>query len=128
MAVFNDLLGAASGLYSISGAFPQTSLVTAGAQNLSDLLAAAAGMDELTREHNYGRQMAFAGAAPSPAVNPQMQALLQQAMAQRMVQGGLMVNQTTPTKAREFPLGFESPAAVAPGAGVSVAAGAAVGV
>jgi len=118
--VYNDLLGAATGLFQISGQGP--SLVTAGAQNLSDLLAAAAGMDELSREH-YAPRMAFSGAEQALAQarqNPALAQQLQAAMAQRMVNQGLMVTQTQPTKAREFPLGFESPAPVGPGATSSI--------
>jgi hypothetical protein len=122
--VYNDLLGAASGLFSISGAGP--SLVTAGAQNLSDLLAAAAGMDELSREH-YSPRMAFSGAeqaqaalAQTAAANPALAGMLRQALAQRMVNQGLIVNHTQPTKAREFPLGFESALPVGPGATSSI--------
>ena len=82
-------------------------LVTSGADDLSQLLAAAAGMqggmDELTALDAQG----VAGAAATPA--------MQQAIAQRVVNSGLMVTREKPTKAREFPLGFESPLAVPAG-------------
>jgi hypothetical protein len=107
MSVYDDLIAASSGMYSISGFNPAQSLVTAGADNLQSLLAAAAGMDELSREH-YAGGFAHAGAAAAPALNPQVAAAMQAAMAQRAVQSGLVVTQTRPTKAREFPLGFDS--------------------
>lgn len=117
MAVYEDLLRAASGMYSISGFNPQQSLVTAGASNLSDLLAAAAGMDELSREHYLARSaISGAAAAANPAMTPAMQA----AVAQRMVNSGLVVTQTQPTRAREFPLGFESSIPVNPGQTASI--------
>lgn len=48
--------------------------------------------------------------------NPAMKA----AMAQRMVADGLIVQRERPTKAREFPLGFESPTTIAPGATATI--------
>lgn len=80
-------------------------LVTSGADDLSALLAAAAGFggggDELDG--------ISAGAGNS---SRQMNPAMQNAIAQRMVNSGLMVTREKPTKAREFPLGFESPLAV----------------
>lgn len=102
-----------SGQLEISGWAPQgnPSLVTSGDEDLSALLAAAAGMsgpDELDAQDAMG----VAGAAASPA--------MKNAIAQRMVQNGLMVQRERPTKAREFPLGFESPTTVAAGATATI--------
>jgi hypothetical protein len=104
---YDQLLQAASGYYSIAGWQPQAApqLVTySGRENLNDLLALA-GVDELEMEH------ALSGVAATPSPNPAMQ----QAIAQRLVNSGLMVSRERPTKAREFPLGFESSIAVPAG-------------
>lgn len=104
----------ASGQIDIAGWAPQGNpgLVTAGNDDLSQLLAAAAGMglDELDAMDRAG-----VGAAPASA-SPAMQ----QAIAQRMVADGLIVQRERPTKAREFPLGFESPTTIAPGATATI--------
>lgn len=98
MALYDDLMQvAASGMYSISGNY-NPSLVTAGqGGSLADLLAIAG---------------ADGDAVPPGTSLPAMQA----ALAQKIVNNGLVVTNTRPTKARQFPLGFESAAAIAPGA------------
>lgn len=79
-------------------------LVTSGADDLSQLLAAAAGMNGVDELDGLDRQGIAGAGAASPA--------MQNAIAQRVVNSGLMVTRERPTKAREFPLGFESPLAV----------------
>lgn len=102
----------AAGQIEISGWAPQgaPTLVTSGDDDLTQLLAAASGhgMDELDGLDNAG----VSGATASPA--------MKQAIAQRMVQSGLMVQRERPTKAREFPLGFESPTTVLAGATATI--------
>lgn len=96
----NDLV--ASGMVNIAGWGPTGSpnLVTAGQHR---------GMDELDALDRMG----VAGALPTnPAV--------QNAIAQRVVDSGLIVQREQPTKAREFPLGFESPTPVAAGGTLSI--------
>lgn len=107
--------GASSGYLSIAGWGAQGApgLVTAGA-GLSELLAAASGRggyDELEMEH------AIAGldsAIPMPNAAPQMSPEMANALAARMVNSGLVVQQQRPTKAREYVMGFESQAQVLP--------------
>lgn len=105
----DDLI--ASGQVEISGWGPTGSpgLVTSGqgGDDISSLLAAASGMgmgleDELDFEDSQG----VSGAAANPAMRA--------AVAQRMVDTGLIVQREKPTKAREFPLGFESATTIAP--------------
>lgn len=102
MSAYDDLMQVASGMYSISGAY-NPSLVTAGQGNLADLLAIA-GADE-----------ALANVPPGTSA-----AAMQQAIANKIAQNGLLVTNTRPTKARQFPLGFESAAAIAPGATAAI--------
>jgi hypothetical protein len=107
MGALEDLLAASSGMIAISGmgnvpgSYPQ--LVQAGYQpTLADML----------------RQSQLATAGGFSHVGADMPAdanALQQAMAQRMVHSGLVVTQQRPTRARQYPLGFES-APVNPGA------------
>lgn len=100
----------ASGQLSISGWQPAGNPgLVVGHQNgdLATLLRSA-GMDELTRE-------SIVGAAPTPASQA-----MQAAVAQKLVQQGLVVQSERPTKAREFPLGFESAAPIAPGAAATI--------
>jgi len=113
MAIYDIDEMIAAGQIEISGWAPSgaPSLVTSGDEDLSQLLAAAAGghhYDELDAMDAQG----VSGAKASPA--------MQQAIAQRMVNQGLMVQRERPTKAREFPLGFESPTTVAAGATATI--------
>lgn len=97
MSAYDDLLHAAAGMVSISGQYGNPSLITAGAQSLADMLAIS-GADGDT-----------SGLAPAA------QAALSAAVAQKMASNGLLVTNTRPTKARQFPLGFESAIPVNPG-------------
>ena len=112
----DDIL--ASGQVEISGWAPTgvPQLVSAGAHdaNLANLLSAAAGigmrseLDALDAAGVAGLAGAAAPAAASPAA-------IANAIAQKRVADSLLVTQQRPTKAREFPLGFESPTTIAPG-------------
>lgn len=108
----------ASGYLNIAGWAPQGApgLVTAGGNQLGRLLGAAGmGMDELDSLD----ALSISGQDPVAAQGG-MNPMLQQAIAQRMVQQGLVVQRERPTKAREFPLGFESPTTIAPGATATI--------
>ncbi len=110
---YDELLQAAAGNYSIAGWQPTSApgLVTySGNRNLNDLLAMA-GVDELELEHAMSGAFSHAGLAAQASPNPAMQ----QAIAQKLVNSGVMVTRERPTKAREYPLGFESAAAIAAG-------------
>lgn len=106
-----------SGQIEIAGWQPQGNpgLVTAGAQDLTSLLAAASGMgmDELNGLDAAG--VGAAANAPTAASSA-----MQQAIAAKLVNQGLVVQQQRPTKAREFPLGFESAAAIGVGATATI--------
>lgn len=106
----DDLL--ASGQISIAGWQPagNPGLVVGHQNNNLNTLLRSAGMDELTRESMVG-----AANAPQSA-----SAAMQAAVAQKLVQQGLLVQNERPTRAREFPLGFESAAAIAPGAAATI--------
>lgn len=61
-------------------------------------------------------RMAIAGAEASPS-----QAMIDQAVAARLAAAGIVTSTRGPTKAREYPLGFDSGAILIPnGAGVSI--------
>lgn len=93
-----------SGLVTAGGALAQLQ----GQNQLANLLGASAGAyDELSME-----DMGFSGAQANQAI--------QAAVARRMVNTGLVVTPERPTKAREFPLGFESPAAVPAGGAATI--------
>jgi hypothetical protein len=114
---------AASGYLAISGwgAQGQPGLVTSGA-GLSDLLAAAAASGMYVRGDELDMEHAISGLDPMPQVPApaQMTPEMANAMAAAMVNRGLIVQNQRPTKAREYVMGFESPAAVNPGVVTSI--------
>jgi hypothetical protein len=86
------------------------------------LMRAAAGigrpdsMDMLDRMAIAGIHGGYVGAEVNPS-----QAMIEQAVAMRMAQQGIVTSTRGPTKAREYPIGFDSGAVLIPnGASVSI--------
>ena len=116
----DDLI--ASGQVEISGwANTGNPMMVAGAHdgNLANLLAAASGLGMRSELDQLDAAGIFAGAGAPGGVAPNPQAIAN-AIAQRQVSNSLMVTQQRPTKAREFPLGFESAAAIPDGSTATI--------